>query len=344
MSIYHQRDKPAYDFSSVDAEYSKNPHILAWWSGEHDQLILSLIDEWQWDWPVHVPEAITGMTSAKTMDDWRARDPTSSRYGWYNVIMNFAIARAREIGAMSRIRKALTKVCPLCGQEFLESSLPSPLVVRLGIDGLDFCSPCLQGVVFQGTGNPSMSEAEVLEYLRSLASVIQQVPHQGFGEGRDDLRFIDRTERLKIVEILRHKPTVKRVKQLFGSWLGALVEARVLEDGTRETTRGTQCLAKDGHVCYSLAEKTIDDYLYHHKVLHEKEPSYPRSNMRADFRVGSIFIEYFGLKGNPEYDEKTKIKETLCSEHGIALISLYPDDLISMKKMEKKLSGILSGI
>jgi hypothetical protein len=58
--------------------------------------------------------------------------------------------------------------------------------------------------------------------------------------------------------------------------------------------------------------------------------------------VNDVFIEYFGLKGNPECDAKTKLKQRLCRKHGIRLISICPEDLISMKKLERKMAPILT--
>jgi hypothetical protein len=193
----------------------------------------------------------------------------------------------------------------------------------------------LREALFQGAD--TLTKQEVLEYLQDLAEVLQRVPNQNFGEGVDDLHGLDYQERLALLQVLKRKPTVKRVKDLFGSWLKALVEAEILEEGTRRTSRGTQCLAKDGHVCLSLGEKTIDDFLYNHEIVHQKEPSYPERNFRADFLVDDIFIEYFGLKGNPEYDAKTQLKQRICRKHGIQLISIYPSDLISEKKLRRKL-------
>jgi hypothetical protein len=129
---------------------------------------------------------------------------------------------------------------------------------------------------------------------------------------------------------------------MFGSWLKALVEAGILEDGTRRTGRGTQCLAKDGHLCLSLGEKTIDDFLHSYGIAHEKEPHYPEGNFRADFLVDGVFIEYFGLKGDSDYDAKTRLKQRICKKHGIRLISIYPSDIVSLKKLSKKLlQGLL---
>ena len=181
-----------------------------------------------------------------------------------------------------------------------------------------------------------------LNYFQDLADVLQQVPNQNSGEGVDDLKDLNFQERMTLLPILKGKPTIGRVKELFGSWLNALIQAGILEDGTRRTSRGTQCLARDGHVCLSLGEKTIDDFLYSHEIVHEKEPHYPEGNFRADFLVGGTFIEYFGLKGNPEYDAKTKLKQRICKKHGIQLISIYPSDLVSIKKLEGKLLRMLS--
>ena len=335
MSIYDRRDKPAYSRFSVKRSYSRNPHILKWWTSAHDQLIIEQIKKDQWLWYWGITDEVVKITPSKVIEAWQQEDPLCSEYAWYNVLMYFAAARAQSKGFTKKIRKPAWKTCPLCGQRFVEDSLPVPLVRRLGIDHLDFCAPCLSEALFQGSD--TLSEAQTLSYLQELATVLQRVPSQGFGEGVEDLWGLDFQERLALLRVLKKKPTVRRVKELFGSWLNALVEAEVLEDGTRRTSRGTQCLAKDGHVCLSLGEKTIDDLLYSRGIAHEKEPPYPERNFRADFLVGDVFIEYFGLKGDPDYDAKTKVKQRICKKHGIRLISIYPSDLASIKKLQRKL-------
>ena len=143
------------------------------------------------------------------------------------------------------------------------------------------------------------------------------------------------------MELQVSKPTIKRVKAVFRYLANALIEAGVLEDGTRKTSRGIHCIAKDGHVCLSLGEKTIDDYLYVHGVYHEKEPKYPEGNFRGDFKVNTTFIEYFGLTGNPEYDSKTEEKIRICKRRGVSLIAIYPVDLVSQRKLESKLAPLI---
>lgn len=335
LNIYDHRDKPAYGDLSVEESYCKNPHILKWWSPAHDQVVIDQIEKEQWSWYWEITDEIVQITAKETLAAWQQEDPLCSKYAWYNVLMYFAISRAQTQGFTDSIREPKWKTCPLCNKAFIENSLPAPLISRLGINHLDFCAPCLREALFQGAD--TLTKQEVLEYLQDLAEVLQRVPNQNFGEGVDDLHGLDYQERLALLQVLKRKPTVKRVKDLFGSWLKALVEAEILEEGTRRTSRGTQCLAKDGHVCLSLGEKTIDDFLYNHEIVHQKEPSYPERNFRADFLVDDIFIEYFGLKGNPEYDAKTQLKQRICRKHGIQLISIYPSDLISEKKLRRKL-------
>lgn len=340
MSIYEQRDRPAYRLHKTPSRYAKNRYILKWWNPSLDELLVTQISLWQWAWYWGITKETVKRTAPEDIDEWKKTDPLCSRYAWYNVLMYFAISRAEQLGYTKSIRTAQKKICPICQNSFVEDSLPMPLVERLGIDGLDFCAPCLKDTVLQGTGNDSLSKAEILKYLQDLASLIGRVPIQNFGEGISDLRGLSHNERFTLLKLLRNKPTVDCVKSSFGSWLNALIQAGVLEDGTRKTSRGIHSLAKDGHVCLSLGEKTIDDYLYLHGIHHEKEPRYPEGNYRGDFKVGEIFIEYFGLTGNPDYDAKTKEKIRLCKKHRIVLVAIYPQDLVNQQTLEKKLLAV----
>ena len=39
MSVYDNREQPAYGPTDTDPSYCANPYILKWWSDGHDQLI-----------------------------------------------------------------------------------------------------------------------------------------------------------------------------------------------------------------------------------------------------------------------------------------------------------------
>jgi len=297
----------------------------------------------QWVWPWSIRDEIVKITPQVTIETWKKDDPLCGKYAWYNILMNFAIARAMQLGLTKAIRKPKWKTCLLCMQKFVEDSLPVKLIERLGIERIDVCAPCLRDTVtaLGGSGNNSAPAESISEYLKALAVAIGRVPTQNYGEGMTDLLDLDTDERLTVLKLLQKKPSAKRVKVVFGSWLNALIQAGVLEDGTRKTPRGTQTIAKDGHVCLSLGEKTIDDFLYTHGIRHEKEPRYPEGRFRGDFKVGTVFIEYFGLVGNPDYEAKIKEKNRICREHSITLVAIYPNDLISQRKLEDKLTPFI---
>lgn len=341
MSIYDQRDKSAYGYSRPEAYYAKNDYILMWWTPAHDKLLAQQIKSKQWVWYWTISDEIVAITNPNVIENWKRQDPLCSRFAWYNILMRFAEARAAQLGLTRSIRRPEWKNCRLCNQKFVEDSLPLPLIERQGIDQLDFCAPCLRDTVLQKSGNDSASSQSICEFLRDLANFLGCVPTQNFGEGKSDLLNFDPSDRVKLLRILQKKPTVKRVKAVYGSWLNALIQAGILEGNSRQTSFGIQTIAKDGHVCLSLGEKTIDDWLYERGLYHEKEPRYPEGSFRADFKVGDILIEYFGLTGNLDYDAKTKEKIYICKKYKITLISIYPQDLVKKEGLEKKLSVLL---
>ena len=120
--------------------------------------------------------------------------------------------------------------------------------------------------------------------------------------------------------------------------------AQILEGDVLKTSFGYRCIAQDGHECYSLSEKIIDDWLYHHNVAHEKEVLYPSdeilndTGLRADWRVKDVLIEFAGLLVDPIYAAKIDRKKKLCEKFSIDLIILEPEDI---GNLEDNLSKIL---
>ncbi len=137
------------------------------------------------------------------------------------------------------------------------------------------------------------------------------------------------------------------MKRKFGSWFKALAETGILPDGVLITARGIRCLAQDGHVCHSLAEQQIDDWLFAQGLPHEREPSYPAHSTlnptgrrRADWKVQNTFIEYFGLIGDSKYEEKMEEKIFLARYCNIDLITIYPSDI---ENLDQRLGHLSSG-
>jgi len=143
---------------------------------------------------------------------------------------------------------------------------------------------------------------------------------------------------------------IEWVTKKYPTWFHALEGSGVFPDGVQSTARGFRCLAADGHFCLSLDEQFIDNWLTSHSVPHEREPFYPRHpslNMsgrrRADWEVGSTFIEYFGLRGDPEYDRRADEKLRLARASGVNVISIYPEDLAKLESILPKVLKALIG-
>ncbi|WP_156939556.1 UvrD-helicase domain-containing protein [Desulfocurvus vexinensis] len=85
----------------------------------------------------------------------------------------------------------------------------------------------------------------------------------------------------------------------------------------------------------SYGEKLIADYLFEHDVQYKYERNHwwGGINYRPDFTVFStedsgLIIEYFGMKGDPDYDEQIRQKRQYwASKDGWTLVEVYPKDI-----------------
>ena len=95
-------------------------------------------------------------------------------------------------------------------------------------------------------------------------------------------------------------------------------------------------ITQDGHRVRSLGEKTIDDWLYMNKIVHAYERPFvtaygdliPDFYIPAGVRQGShaVYIEYWGMEGKAEYDERKKKKLEIYEQNNLLLqlIELNP--------------------
>ena len=114
------------------------------------------------------------------------------------------------------------------------------------------------------------------------------------------------------------------------SWEDWLAVAGLLT-GAYRASLGTWSVATDGHVCRSMFERTVDDYLHHHRIEHEPEPHYPwhaelnTTGLRADWRMADgTFVEALGMLDDAEYASKAARKVSLAAQTGIQLVTLTP--------------------
>ncbi len=98
--------------------------------------------------------------------------------------------------------------------------------------------------------------------------------------------------------------------------------------------------AKDGHICDSLSEKIVDDWLFKNNLDHKINVSYPKNQkLTCDFVVNRYFIEFFGLDGqHPRYSELAQEKRELAKKYKLNLIELKPKHLFPKNKLDSVLN------
>ena len=123
-------------------------------------------------------------------------------------------------------------------------------------------------------------------------------------------------------------------RKTFGSWNNTIVAAGFTPNRSHDNRmyKRANAKAKDGHLCDSISELLIDNWLLKNKIFHEKDVHYPKTNHKADWEITlknkRTFVEYFGLANDsPRYDRSIKEKKMLCKNQNISLIAIYPKDL-----------------
>lgn len=129
----------------------------------------------------------------------------------------------------------------------------------------------------------------------------------------------------------------KSARKRFGSWNNAIKAAGFPPNPVMFSIKYT---AKDGHVCDSLSEKIIDDWLYRKGLTHSRNIAYPeKPNLTVDFVVNEIWIEFFGLYGQHQhYDLLHNEKIALAKKYNIKLIKLYPKHLFPTNTLNELLT------
>jgi len=302
------------------------------WDEQCDILLQEVVGNYAWDWELYIEKIFTSR-----VDSGKLAKISPFLKDMY--LKYFCQKRMIDLGI--DVPKSRLLVCSGCGISFMDWSVESRIAERVGYKIL-FCKDCYIKA-FWGINNELQDNNEMLEHLSSLANLLGVIPTRDF-RMKLDLSNATEESQIAIVKILRIMPPYEKFLDEFGSWLQALILANVLENGTQRTSRGIRCIANDGHVCNSLAEKMIDDWLSVHAINHEKEPTYPyhaqlnTSRMRADWKVQDIMIEYAGMMNEPSYAAKIKAKQDLAKEFHIAIVILEPKDILDL---EKKLGSLI---
>lgn len=211
--------------------------------------------------------------------------------------------------------------CRLCGQRAAVFTTP------LSRDRLAYCHPCLaRAVRGMGTGREVTARA-VAELAELEFGGVAVVPSQlsRLHLGVDATRPGGDIDALLLLRFAvgRGHP-----------WTRVLIEAGLAKDGLR-TRRGTIVEAMDGHLCLSLQEKVVCEFLHVNGIEHDREPHYPvdpelnpRGRQRADWKLADgTLVEMWGMPDDPAYAAKMRAKQALAVKHGLEVVELTSADL-----------------
>lgn len=273
-----------------------------------------------------------------------------SHCGWetiksYDIPLLYIQSFKFKWGLMPEI---VVKKCQYCNDNFIPVFHLSSIIQELennfkinSLNEIDFCLKHALGknmLEYDGLCEITLPKDKMIQFIKDLINIINFIPSSSFKNDLSYLRYLDRESLIKAIKLLNDMPPFKKsfntpygYNEVFGSWFKALIEAGVLENDSQKMSFGYKVLANDGHECLSLGEKNIDDWLYLNKIPHDKEPLYPGVFLRADWKVGNYFIEYWGLYGNEDYDNKILIKREIAEEYKIPLIEIFPEDIPNLK-------------
>lgn len=204
-----------------------------------------------------------------------------------------------------KMKEAILKTCINCGEKYKKST-----------KNIKYCSIACRRKAEGYTPN------ELLEIIKNTAKKLGRTP-----------------ARRELI-----KGTDKICKRVFGSWNNAVVTAGLQPNrsDSQRMYRRTNTKAADGHLCDSVSESIIDNWLTKNKIFHKRNVCYPKTNHRADWEISirgkKAFVEYFGLANDSRrYDRTVKEKMRLCNKYKISLISIYPKELYPRRFLENNL-------
>lgn len=90
---------------------------------------------------------------------------------------------------------------------------------------------------------------------------------------------------------------------------------------------------QDGHRVRSRAELVIDDWLYHHGLVHAYERRLPiEEDVICDFWLprSRVYIEYWGMEQNEAYAERKRVKKAIYAKNELQLVEIGDEELKSL--------------
>ncbi len=223
---------------------------------------------------------------------------------------NYCSKSCAAIVNNQRYPKWPKRYCKVCGKEFKNRESK-------------YCSSKCGWSSFHYSHVPKYSKEQIISIIKNHYGKNKRVP-----------------AKREIMEISH-----KAIHQ-FGSWNNAIIAANFTPHRSHDHRmyRRMKTKANDGHVCDSISEAIVDNWLTKRGIPHNRDTKYPTTDHKADWSIknGKIFVEYFGLaKDSPRYDRAVKEKIKLCRKNKIKLIGIYPKDLYPNNQLDKILSRLI---
>lgn len=113
-------------------------------------------------------------------------------------------------------------------------------------------------------------------------------------------------------------------------------------------------VSDDGHILKSQGEVRIDEFLSNEGIFHKYETDYyPKKNktpIKPDWLlpnykgIGDVYIEYWGVENNKEYDQQKEYKMNIYKEEKLTVICVNPTDMGNLRKnLKHKLENLKKG-
>jgi hypothetical protein len=264
----------------------------------------------------------------------------SKKSGWKQFCSPRCLSRLRTT------RQFLTCANPACGQKFYREISQIKIVKR------SFCSSVCAAVFYNHEHYKNLPPSLCANPLcrkpiprgRKYCSLAHRINPRKIPEDLHKEQIINRIKdfyrKQKRIPVKREMYGIyKTARYLFGTWNNTVKAAGLKPNPVMFSKRQ---IANDGHICDSLAERIIDNWLSVKRISHERNVRYPDSPYTADFSINGKLVEFFGLAGEiKEYDEIVVIKRKICARLKIPLVEIYPRDLFPTEKLSLILNKVL---
>ncbi|TNC52287.1 hypothetical protein [Mumia zhuanghuii] len=219
--------------------------------------------------------------------------------------------------------------CRLCGDQASEFTVPGV------IEPLGYCHTCLHHIG-PDSGFKTLKQASVaVKFLSTAEFGGEQILEWQLDEVRLHSEQPISADQVDLLLVAR-----MAIRGGIWPWTKVLHQAGLLKAGYR-TSRGVITVAADDHLCLSMFEKAIDDFLFRNGIEHTREPHYPfdeqlnpRTRRRADFLLADgTLVEAWGFPADPVYAAKMAEKRLLAARHHINLVGITQSDLPRLPKI-----------